>query len=116
MAASRYIACTIPVSATVQNTGISCKPGFDPVELFMDPAIKIPPLAIGWRLAKKALGFRTLMDVIPLDASLVKGSHGRITDKPEDGPLIISSEGELLPEGGIAGTDVKRIVLDHLFN
>jgi predicted AlkP superfamily pyrophosphatase or phosphodiesterase len=92
------------------------KPGFDPVELFMDPAIKIPPLAIGWRLAKKALGFRTLMDVIPLDASLVKGSHGRLTDRPEDGPLIISSEAALLPEGQIAGTDVKQIVLEHIFN
>ena len=37
-------------------------------------------------LAKKALGFRYLMKVIPLDATLVKGSHGRITDQLEDGP------------------------------
>lgn len=93
------------------------KPGFDPVELFMDPAISLPPpLAIGWRLAKKALGFRTLMDVIPLDASLVKGSHGRLADRAEDGPLIISSESDLLPEGEVAGTDVKQIVLSHLFD
>jgi predicted AlkP superfamily pyrophosphatase or phosphodiesterase len=92
------------------------KPGFDPVELFMDPAISLPPLAIGWRLAKKALGFRTLMDVIPLDASLVKGSHGRLTDRAEDGPLIISSESDLLPEGEVAGTDVKQIILSHLFD
>lgn len=91
------------------------KPGFDPVELFMDPAITVPQLAIGWRLAKKALGFRTLMDVIPLDASLVKGSHGRITDRPEDGPLIISSEAGLLPDSEVAATDVKQIVLDHIF-
>jgi predicted AlkP superfamily pyrophosphatase or phosphodiesterase len=91
------------------------KPGFDPVELFMDPAIKIPALAIGWRLLKKTLGFRTLMDVIPLDASLVKGSHGRITDRAEDGPLIISSEADLLPDGEIAATDVKQIVLEHIF-
>jgi predicted AlkP superfamily pyrophosphatase or phosphodiesterase len=92
------------------------KPGYDPVELFMDPAISIPPLAIGWRLAKKALGFRTLMDVIPLDAKLVKGSHGRITDRPEDGPLIISSESDLLPDGEVAATDVKQIVLNHIFD
>ena len=58
----------------------------------------IPTLAaaegctIGWRLAKKALGFRYLMDVIPLDATLVKGSHGRLTDDPAAGPLFISSE------------------------
>lgn len=91
------------------------KPGFDPVELFMDPAIAIPQLAIGWRLAKKALGFRTLMDVIPLDASLVKGSHGRITDRAEDGPLIISSEAGLIPDHEVAATDVKQIVLAHIF-
>jgi predicted AlkP superfamily pyrophosphatase or phosphodiesterase len=53
------------------------KPGYDPVELFLDPAIRFPKFALGWRLAKRALGFRTLMDVVPLDAGLVKGSHGR---------------------------------------
>jgi hypothetical protein len=33
------------------------------------------------------LGFRTLMDVIPVDASLVRGSLGRITDHVKDGPI-----------------------------
>jgi len=56
------------------------------------------------------------MGVIPLDATLVKGSHGRLTDRPEEGPLIISSESDLLPEGEVAGTDVKQIVLTHLFD
>ena len=93
------------------------KPGYDPVELFVDPAIAIPQLAIGYRLAKKALGFRTLMDVIPLDATLVKGSHGRLTDKPEQGPLFITTHPELLRESGssVAAVDFKQIVLDHLF-
>ena len=48
------------------------KPGYDPVELYLDPAIRLPKLAIGWRLAKRALGMRTLMDVIPLDANWSK--------------------------------------------
>jgi predicted AlkP superfamily pyrophosphatase or phosphodiesterase len=93
------------------------KPGYDPVELFMDPKIAIPPLAIGYRLAKKALGFRTLMDVIPLDATLVKGSHGRLTDRPEQGPLFITTEPELVrgQEGAVAATDFKQLVLDHVF-
>ncbi|MDP6565357.1 MAG: alkaline phosphatase family protein [Alphaproteobacteria bacterium] len=91
------------------------KPGFDPVELFVDPAITVPQLAIGWRLMKKALGFRTLMDVIPLDASLVKGSHGRPTDDAKAGPLLISSEPGLLPADEVPATAVKQIVLDHLF-
>ena len=56
------------------------KPGYDPLELFLDPAIRFPKVAIGLRLARRALGFSTLMDVIPLDATLVKGSHGRVTE------------------------------------
>ncbi len=91
------------------------KPGYDPVELFLDPAIRFPKLAVGGRLAKRALGLRALMDVIPLDASLVKGSHGRVTAHAEDGPLVISSERSLLPEGAVAATAVKQLILDHVF-
>ena len=47
------------------------------------------------------------MDVIPLDAALVKGSHGRVTARPEDGPLVIGSDAALLPDGPIAATAVK---------
>jgi predicted AlkP superfamily pyrophosphatase or phosphodiesterase len=91
------------------------KPGYDPAELFLDPAIAMPKLSIGWRLLKKALGFRTLMDVIPLDASLVKGSHGRANGPPEHGPVFLSSEAHLMPAGPIAATSVKEILLDHVF-
>ncbi len=91
------------------------KPGYDPVELFLDPALRLPKLAVGWRLAKKALGFRTLMDVIPLDTTLVRGSHGRLTDRDEDGPLVLSSEADLLPEGPVAATQVKDLMLAHVF-
>jgi predicted AlkP superfamily pyrophosphatase or phosphodiesterase len=91
------------------------KPGFDPAELFLDPKLRLPKLAVGWRLAKKAMGFRTLMDVIPLDASLVRGSHGRLTDRVEDGPLLISSDPDLLPVGTVAAMDVKDIILAHVF-
>ena len=77
------------------------------MELFLDPAIRSPKLAIGWRLARRALGFRALMDVIPLDASLVKGSHGRVGADEKTGPLFISSEPRLLPDGPIAATAVK---------
>ena len=91
------------------------KPGYDPAEMFVDKDIKIPQLAIGWRLAKKALGFRTLMDVIGLDPTLVKGSHGRITDEDDAGPLIITSDAALMPDGEVHATDVKELVLAHVF-
>ena len=97
-----------------RTVDIHRKPGYDPVELFLDPAIKVPPLAIGSRLVRKKLGFRTLLDVIPLDASLVKGSHGRIPDDAADGPLLLTRHPELLGDGEIAATDVHDVILRHL--
>ena len=99
-----------------RTVDIHRKPGYDPVELFLDPSIRIPRLSVGWRLAKRALGMRTLMDVIPLDASLVKGSHGRPTDDAADGAVLISSDADLLPAGPIAATDVKDLILRHVFD
>jgi len=70
------------------------KPGYDPVELFLDPEIKFPLVKIAGFLAKKKLGFRGLMDVIPLDAHLVKGSHGRDTVAEEEQPVAIGEGAE----------------------
>jgi hypothetical protein len=99
-----------------RTVDIHRKPGYDPVELFFDPALAAPKLASAWRLAKRKLGFRTLMDVISLkDTALVKGSHGRLTDDPQHGPLVISSRAGLLPAGAVPATAFKQLVLDHLF-
>jgi predicted AlkP superfamily pyrophosphatase or phosphodiesterase len=97
-----------------RTVDIHRKPGYDPVELFLDPAIRVPPLALGSRLVRKKLGFRTLMDVIPLDASLVKGSHGRIPDDPAKGPLLITRQANLLEDGELAATGVHDLILRHL--
>src|SRR5690606_13563777 len=78
-----------------RTVDIHRKPGYDPVELFIDPALPMAKLRIALRLAQKKLGMRYLMDVISLDARLVKGSHGRPTDRPEDGPLFMTSAPEL---------------------
>ena len=90
------------------------KPGYDPVELFLDPAIRIPPLTVGWKLMKRKAGFRSLLDVIPLDATLVKGSHGRQTGWDEDGPVFISRAKELMPSTQITSVDVHALMLAHL--
>lgn len=93
------------------------KPGYDPVELFFDSALKFPKLSAGWRLALRKLGFRQLLNVTSLnDTQLVKGTHGRPTDNPDEGPLVISSEAGLLPEGVVEATDFKQLVLDHVFD
>jgi predicted AlkP superfamily pyrophosphatase or phosphodiesterase len=98
-----------------RTVDIHRKPGYDPVELFVDPALRFPKLRIGARLAQKILGMRYLMDVISLDASLVRGSHGRLTDRPEDGPLFLTTRPDLLGDGPVAATDVKELLLAHVF-
>lgn len=90
------------------------KPGYDPVELFLDPAIRIPALTVGWKLAKRKAGLRSLLDVIPLDASLVKGSHGRQTGWDEEGPVLISRQKALVPSTRISAVDVHDHILRHL--
>ena len=61
------------------------KPGYDPVEMFMSSKLRA-----GYKLLKKKAGFRYVMDVIPLDATLVKGSHGRIGVERKYQPVLIS--------------------------
>lgn len=98
-----------------RTVDIHRKPGYDPAELFIDPQIFFPPAKVAGILLKKFLGFRYLMDVIPLDATLVKGSHGRLTDDPRQGPLFITSEPTLLPDAPLTAMDVKALTLRHVF-
>ena len=79
-----------------RTVDIHRKPGFDPVELFIDPKLTFPKVRIARRLLQKKLGFRMLMDVIPLDASLVKGSHGCRPTSRADWPVLISPEADWL--------------------
>mgnify|MGYP000513034907 CR=1 FL=1 len=97
-----------------RTVDIHRKPGYDPVELFLDPALRFPRLTIAWTLLKRRLGFRSLLSVIPLDPTLVRGSHGRLPDDPRDGPLLLTRQGDLLPGDAIEATDVMRVLLRHL--
>jgi len=83
------------------------KPGYDPCELFIDPALKLPQLAIAKFLLKKKLGLRGLLEVIPLDATLVKGSHGRDDVPAEERPVLL---GTGFPVG--TAEDVHEAILD----
>ena len=75
-----------------RTVDIHRKPGYDPLDLFLDPATGLPKLRIAWKLLKRKLGFRTLMDVIPLDASRVRGSHGRVDQPRKLQPVLITTE------------------------
>jgi predicted AlkP superfamily pyrophosphatase or phosphodiesterase len=96
-----------------RTVDIHRKPGYDPVELFLDPKIPLVKLKIAWRLLQKKLGVRMLMDVIPLDATLVKGSHGRRPADKKDWPVFITSQPEILGATKIESTDVYQILLRH---
>ncbi|RCW45772.1 putative AlkP superfamily pyrophosphatase or phosphodiesterase [Halopolyspora algeriensis] len=68
------------------------KPGYDPAELFMDPADRTVRLRAATALARKKLGFRYRMNVVGLDPSPVRGTHGRLPDAPADGPVLLCSD------------------------
>ena len=92
------------------------KPGYDPVELFLDPKAPLVIPRIVWRLFKRKLGFRsTIMDFIPFDSSLVKGSHGRLPSRPEEGPLLIVSRKNLTLPEHLPATGVKALLLGLMF-
>ena len=91
------------------------KPGYDPAELFFDPAA---PGAAKRRaaiaLARRKLGMRYLMDVVGLDAgaSAVRGTHGRLPASPQDGPVLLCSSPQAA-RGRYEATEVKNLLL-HL--
>jgi len=96
-----------------RTVDIHRKPGYDPVELFLDPDRPLVKLHVAWTLAKKLTGFRYLMDVIPLRPELVKGTHGRLPADPNAGPVVICSN----RRGGrdrLRATDFKALLLTQL--
>jgi predicted AlkP superfamily pyrophosphatase or phosphodiesterase len=96
-----------------RTVDIHRKPGYDPVELFLDPRIPLIRLKILWRLLQKRLGFRMLMDVIPLDPSLVRGSHGARPGDTADWPVLIRGRPGALPER-MESTAVHDLLLEWI--
>ena len=89
------------------------KPGYDPAELFIDPNLPFPSLDVAKFLLKKNLGFRALLPVIPLDAGLVKGSHGLVAEAREEWPVFIGSANHSsLPSTQVAAA-IERIIIEE---
>ena len=83
------------------------KPGYDPVELFMTSKARA-----GYKLLRKKAGFRYVMDVIPLDATLVRGSHGSVRADQSFHPVLITDQ----PVGKteLVATDVYDVIWKQL--
>ncbi|MFF5788678.1 alkaline phosphatase family protein [Streptomyces sp. NPDC012693] len=89
------------------------KPGYDPAELFFDPADPLVMARAAMTVAKFKLGVRAAMAVVPTDPSCVRGSHGRLPDDPDEGPVLLCSS----PAGArerIHATEVKEFLLSCL--
>ncbi|MFD5426485.1 alkaline phosphatase family protein [Streptomyces sp. NPDC127084] len=86
------------------------KPGYDPAELFMNPLDPYVKVKAATALARKKLGLRYRMAVVPLDPSPVSGSHGRLPLSDDEGPLIICSLPHAVGDR-LAATDVKQLLL-----
>ncbi|MGV3656388.1 MAG: alkaline phosphatase family protein [Chitinophagaceae bacterium] len=82
------------------------KPGYDPVEMFMTSKGRA-----AYKLLRKKLGFRYVMDVIPLDATLVKGSHGRLEKDPKFHPVLIADG---IDKTGLSAVDVYDVIWQQL--
>jgi predicted AlkP superfamily pyrophosphatase or phosphodiesterase len=101
-----------------RTVDIHRKPGYDPVELFIDPGLTLPKLRVAWRLLQKTLGLRYYMDVIGLDATIVRGSHGRLPTpgrETSEGPVFISSS-RAIERDAIPMTAVKELLLNLQFS
>ena len=74
-------------------------------------------MRVAGRLLKKTLGMRYYMDVIGLDASIVKGSHGRLPTagrEDEEGPVLIGSSSTIARDR-VEMTEVKDLLLELQF-
>ncbi len=72
-----------------------------------------PKLQVLRRLIGKKLGFRTLFDLIPLDPSLVHGSHGLPVADPLDKPVLVG-DGPAPAEAIVHQCAVRDLVLQAL--
>ena len=100
-----------------QLVEIHRKPGYDPAELFLDPLDPYVRVRAASALARKKLGMRYRMAVVPLDPSPIRGSHGRLPDREEEGPVLICSDpnglrGATDADGGVQATAVKDLLLE----
>jgi predicted AlkP superfamily pyrophosphatase or phosphodiesterase len=87
------------------------KPGYDPAELFFNPADPLVKAKAGLNLVKKKVGLRYAMNVVPIEAGMVRGSHGRLPDSPQDGPVLLCSDPRDPGRDKLAATDVYNLLL-----
>lgn len=97
-----------------KTVDIHRKPGYDPAELFYDANLLWPRAKAAWILARRKLGFRAMMNLISLDPTLVRGSHGRPAEPGNHGPVLMTDQRGLLLAPVVQPTEVFSLLLSHL--
>lgn len=90
------------------------KPGYDPVEMRTDPKDRFVMAKVIWKLLKKKLGFRTVLDIIPINANLIGGSHGRIPEDVNDHPVLITNSKNVKTNQTLKATEVFEVLENHI--
>jgi predicted AlkP superfamily pyrophosphatase or phosphodiesterase len=90
-----------------RSVDIFKKPGYDPVEMFMSSKLRA-----AYKLLRKKAALRYVMDVIPLDATLIKGSHGRINTPASAHPILVTDQA--LTKKEILPTEVYDVIGSYL--
>jgi hypothetical protein len=95
-----------------RSVEIHRKPGYDPAELFLDPADRLVKARAASALLRKKAGLRYTMSVVPLDPAPVRGSHGRLPGDSDvdDSPVLLCSAPDALPDR-VPATAVKDLLL-----
>lgn len=96
-----------------RGVDIHRKPGYDPAELFFDPADRLAKAKAAGNLVRKKLGLRYAMSTVPLDPSCVRGTHGRLPESAAHTPLLLASDPRFLDGAGdrVHATEVRDLVL-----
>ena len=76
-------------------------------------SIRAPRAYVARQLALRKIGMRALMETVPLDPSLVRGSHGRPEDGTPYAPVLIADGLDHLDAGPLHVTAVHDALV-HL--
>ncbi len=90
------------------------KPGYDPCELLLDPSRPLLGVRLAMKLALRKLGLRVLLDPTPLDASLIRGSHGLVEVERGFDPVLIGELDDRFSDAEIPMQFVRDATLSAL--
>ena len=93
-----------------RTVDIHRKPGYDPAELHFDHTRRLVRLRAAAALARRRIGLRATLNVVSLDPSRVRGSHGRLPSDQHDAPVFVCSD-QSAATAVIAAADVKALLL-----